>query len=210
MQKKSLKFQAYEIIKEKIIDCTYKPNDFLSESILMNEIGVGRTPIREALNRLEQEKLINIIPKKGILVCGLTIHQIKEIYEVRTLVEPYIIRTYGSTIEKEKIKQLMDNLEEAKSLSPRLEMFEVDDELHKVLIESSNNSYLMHLTEKTSDQNQRIRILTGRLNLKRMIESYDEHFSILEHMYNGNYEESAKAMERHIENSKRTALDYIY
>ena len=68
----NLKQIAYETIKSKIIHCEYKPNDILSEMMLMEEIDASRTPIREALNMLAQEQLVQIIPKKGIMVLPLT------------------------------------------------------------------------------------------------------------------------------------------
>ena len=64
MQKESLKNKAYNLIKTKIVNCEYPPNSFLNETLLMDEIGSSRTPIREALSKLEQENLVRILPKK--------------------------------------------------------------------------------------------------------------------------------------------------
>ena len=64
MRKMSLKQQAYNIIKNKIITCEYPPNFLLNEEKLKDEIGASRTPIRDALSRLEQENLVHILPKK--------------------------------------------------------------------------------------------------------------------------------------------------
>ena len=61
----NLKNKAYSVIKERIISCQYKPNSFLNEADLIQEIDASRTPIREALNKLEQEGFVKIIPKKG-------------------------------------------------------------------------------------------------------------------------------------------------
>ena len=70
MPKLSLKQMAYNSIKEKILNCQYMPNSFLNEDLLCEEFGVSRTPIRDALSRLEQEHLITIMPKKGFFVAS--------------------------------------------------------------------------------------------------------------------------------------------
>ena len=67
MSKVSLKQQAYTTIKNKILTCEYLPNSFLNEDLLCEELQVSRTPVRDALGRLEQENLIKIMPKKGFL-----------------------------------------------------------------------------------------------------------------------------------------------
>ena len=83
MKKESLKLQAYNTIKDKIIRCEYAPNELISEEALREELGVSRTPIRDALSRLEQEGLLTILPKKGIMVSGLSLGEINGIFENR-------------------------------------------------------------------------------------------------------------------------------
>ena len=71
--KTSLKLQAYQYLKTKILNCEYRPNEFLNEQKLCAEMGnISRTPMRDALGRLEQEGLITILPKKGLMVSGIT------------------------------------------------------------------------------------------------------------------------------------------
>ena len=71
--KLSLKLQAYQYLKTKILNCEYRPNEFLNEQKLCAEMGnISRTPMRDALGRLEQEGLITILPKKGLMVSGIT------------------------------------------------------------------------------------------------------------------------------------------
>ncbi len=95
----SLKQQAYQTIRTKILNCEYAPNSYLNEEQLCKEINVSRTPIRDALSRLEQENLIKILPKKGVVVAPLNINEINMIYETRILLEPYILATYGNRID---------------------------------------------------------------------------------------------------------------
>ena len=97
-EKKSLKQQAYDEIKRKIVTCEYAPNTLLNEELLREELHVSRTPIRDALSRLEQKGLITILPKKGIMVSSLSINDINMVFEVRMMYEPYALLHYGSRI----------------------------------------------------------------------------------------------------------------
>ena len=113
MAKNTLKEQAYAIIKENIINCTYAPSSFLVESELMQQVGASRTPIREALNKLEQENLVRILPKRGVLVCDITMGTLNEVYEVRRLVEPYIVREYGCRLDEEALRREYEQVEQS-------------------------------------------------------------------------------------------------
>ena len=104
MPKINLKTQAYNTIRQKIVTCEYAPGTFLNEELLTSELGLSRTPIRDALSRLEQEGLIEIKPKKGILVMPLSINTISMIFEVRQLYEPYIHLNYGTSLSIQQLK----------------------------------------------------------------------------------------------------------
>ena len=112
--KLSLKLQAYQYLKTKILNCEYRPNEFLNEQKLCAEMGnISRTPMRDALGRLEQEGLITILPKKGLMVSGITEEDVHSMFEMRLLVEPYALRTYGNLpliepLESRESKKIRD------------------------------------------------------------------------------------------------------
>ena len=91
MPKINLKTLAYNTIRNKIVTCQYAPGTFLNEEQLTTELSLSRTPVRDALGRLEQEGLLEIRPKCGILVRPLTLNDIDMTFEVRMLYEPYIL-----------------------------------------------------------------------------------------------------------------------
>ena len=97
---KYLKDTVYDQIKTKIIECEYPPDSILTEARLMEDTGVSRTPIREAINRLAHENLVMVIPKKGILVKGITIRDIIQVFETREIIEPELMREYGDRLNK--------------------------------------------------------------------------------------------------------------
>ena len=104
MSKMNLKTQAYNTIRQKIVTCEYAPGTFLNEELLTTELGLSRTPVRDALSRLEQEGLIEIKPKKGIIVMPLSINTINMIFEVRQLYEPYILLNYGNALSEDNLR----------------------------------------------------------------------------------------------------------
>ena len=103
MPKTNLKTLAYNAIRKKIITCEYAPGMFLSEELLTDELGLSRTPVRDALSRLEQEGLVEIKPKRGVTVSPLSINDVNMIFEVRTIYETYILRNYGPLIPEKQL-----------------------------------------------------------------------------------------------------------
>ena len=99
MEKASLKAFAYQEIKEKIVDCVFAPGQHLNENRLVTELKISRTPIREALSRLQEEGLVCVIPKKGILVSTISIADVSQIYQVRLEIEPFIVRLAGPNLD---------------------------------------------------------------------------------------------------------------
>lgn len=207
---KSLKQQAYNAIREKILNCEYPPNTFLNEDLLCREFNVSRTPIRDALSRLEQENLVTIISKKGIMVAPLTLNEINTIYETRILLEPYILSTYGSRITESKLQQMQDNIKKAeKKLDQIQELYLLDDEFHRMIVEICENKYLIQCYSNIYAQNLRLRIISGNDNKDRRSASCQEHKMITDAILSKDYEQSANAMRTHLLESKEAAFKVI-
>lgn len=207
MEKKgNLKDRAYTLIKNKIIKCEYLPNQFLVEAELMHVVGASRTPIREALNKLEQEGLITIMPKRGVMVNDITLAAVNEIFEVRFLIEPYMIRHYGRLIPESTVQKQLDLINEVGRAVYSAHGYAVDNDLHQLIINASGNAYLIGLMDKIYSQNHRLRILSGMRQNTRARETSLEHERILRYMLNQDYEKAAEAMEDHLKNSKTAAI----
>lgn len=206
-RKQTLKQVAYEYIKNKIVNCEYEPNAFINEDMIANELNVSRTPIREALMRLEQEQLVNILPKRGIVVCSLTPDLIASIFETRLLLEPYIIETYGMYIDKEKLKEFK-KLYGGEYRKSKVE-FEIDDEFHSLIYHCSKNKYLVKTLENTTFQNQRIRVYSG-IKVFRVPDTYDEHIQIINALLDEDYKLAAERMREHILKSRKNSLEIVF
>lgn len=204
MRKETLKQQAYNIIKKKIITCEYPPNFLLNEEKLKDEIGASRTPIRDALSRLEQENLVRILPKKGIMVASLSIREINAIYEARMLVEPYAIEHYAYKIEKERLEYFRKIFRDDEEIQERI--YDVDDKLHIEFINAMDNEYFQTMYERIYYQNCRLRILSGVKSEKRIEETLQEHLKIIDACLEENWREAAEAMREHLICSKRASF----
>lgn len=209
-KKISLKERAYNIIKEKILMCEYPPNMLLNEEVLREEVQASRTPVRDALSRLEQENLVTILPKKGVIVAPLSIREINIIHESRMLVEPYAVEQYGHKVPKEKYLYYANIfrkiLEQDENSSER---YIYDDEFHHEIIEATGNHYLIELYEKVCQQNRRLRILSGNGSKNRMCETQKEHLRIINACLEEEWQTAAEAMRNHIKLAKQASFEVI-
>lgn len=209
MKKESLKLQAYNIIKEKIVNCEYAPGTLLNEEVLREEIDASRTPIRDALSRLEQEGLLTIIPKKGVMVSGLSITDINMIFEVRILFEPYALKNYGSTIPDETILQFYNQLSIPHEAYADLNFFTMDDEFHNTIISALPNRFLRQTYELIRTQNLRFRVMTGQCSQSRLQETMTEHLDIIKACIRKDWDAAAECMRTHLIASKNATFDLL-
>ncbi len=209
MKNGNLRERAYTIIKQKILSCEYPPGSFINENSLLGEVGASRTPIREAMTKLENENLVQIIPKKGILVCTISLSDINDIYQTRKLIEPFIIRTQGGNTDKNQLREYRSKYNEMINEKDFVELIRFDDEFHRLLISNSKNKYLIQLLGLVYDQNVRIRVLAGK-HVRRLEDTYKEHLKILDFILEDKLERAAEAMVEHLENSQKAAFEYLY
>lgn len=205
----SLKDKAYTFIKDNIIRCEYLPGQVLVESEIIEMVGASRTPIREALNKLEQERLVRIAPKRGVFVADITVATVCDVYDVRELVEPHLVEKFANRIPEEKLELLYAEFAGMGPDTPMDEYYFFDDKLHRIFIDYANNAYLQIMMEQIYGQNNRIRVLTGRASRKRMDESQEEHRNILDALRQKNYTGAAEAMRNHLRRARSVAMESI-
>lgn len=150
-QEHSLSSRVFQKIRDNILNGTYKEQDELRENTIGKELGVSRTPVREALRQLELEGLVTIIPNKGAYVTGITPKDVKDIYIVRSLLEGLCARWATEHITEEQL----DELEEIVLLSEfhikkeghnNIEQIAIlDGRFHAVLYEASDSRILSHV-----------------------------------------------------------------
>jgi len=141
----TLSTQAYVQIRQKIVMLEMAPGSIIDEDGLQAELGLGRTPIREALLRLSQEKLINILPRRGIFVSEITVSHLQQLFEMRLSLEPVAARlaaqrgTDGQFHAYEKVLATCVNM----PAQQKNDVFiQADQACHELLYEASGNKLL--------------------------------------------------------------------
>ncbi|WPC40408.1 GntR family transcriptional regulator [Clostridium sp. JS66] len=210
-QELTLKYKAYEFIKEKIINCEMKPGSDISEDDLMEQLKTSRTPIREALMKLEQEGLVDIFPRKGIFVAQITFKDIHDIFEIRQIIEIQMAKVICDNIPTERLlyfKEKFEQMDEGGNYITDRDFFHLDLEFHKTIVETTGNNYLIEFMNKIYDKDYRIRVLTTRFKEERKRNKM-EHLNIINSILDKDKDKIEKYLMQHIENSKHAALKII-
>ncbi|MGI6404696.1 MAG: GntR family transcriptional regulator [Oscillospiraceae bacterium] len=207
MSRKDLKHQVYTTLREKIINCEYPPGSLLNEAQLSIELGVSRTPIREALNRIEHEGFIKILPKKGILVTEVSLNDVLHIFGARLEIEPIALRMAGPYLAEEKLLEFKSKfMGDESDISTA---FRLDTAMHLFIIDHCGNRFIIDMMHRLFDENTRV-IISSSQNKVKIHDARREHIEILDLLLEKDYEKAQRAMRYHVECCKKAALDYFY
>lgn len=180
----SLRGRVFQAIQENILNGVYKENEELRENTIAKELGVSRTPVREALRQLELEGLVKIVPNKGACVTGITKKDVKDIFAIRSLLEGLCVRWATEYITDEQIDQLEEiillsefHLKRVKEGQTQ-QVMELDGKFHEILYEASHSRILKHVL---SDFHKYVRMArkASVANPERAERSIEEHKDIL-------------------------------
>ncbi len=159
---RELNQQAYDEIRRRILDGELPPSSPISEYQLAAALNISRTPVREALKRLEEEGLVWSIPNKGTFIAEMSAQDIMEIYQVRERLEGLAARIAAAQMSASDIQQLekeLSTLYEAESNGQEDEIFQCDVRLHKLIIASTQNIRLSKILAMLDAQMHRVRII---------------------------------------------------
>ena len=193
----------------------YSPGQALSEQELANLVGVSRTPIREALFRLEKDGLVTIVPRRGPFVAALTIKDIHELFEVREALELYAVKRAVERLDLRELDRIQAEADRIYShLAPDLTseakysaLSGVFDDLHRVILATRDNARFSALLETVKGTWHFARkMLTRRITQEDVARTYEEHTRIIEALRKQNPLEAEQAMQVHLENSRKRFL----
>jgi DNA-binding GntR family transcriptional regulator len=137
--------KAYRLIKEQIITTRLPPDAVVQEAALMVELGLGRTPIREALKQLEAERLIMISPRRGAFVAGIAISDLSDIQEVRSVLDVLCVRlavARATPAERAQIRALVERARAIRESCSADEMLVLDRRTHEAIGAACHNKFL--------------------------------------------------------------------
>ncbi len=211
VQVRSMTDRAYEAIRDAIIEGEFQPGERLSEERLGEQLGVSKTPVHDALMRLEAEGLVDITPYIGASVVHLSPQDITEIYDVRETLERLAIRLAIGHDDAAQLGQLDEELASfSRPLKPTEfnQYFDVDHRLHSSIAEMSGNTRLARFLGMLRNQSHAARFLSSRLP-GRTDRSIEEHREIIAAILAGDSDRAERAMQVHLSGSRKAAMKIV-
>ena len=203
---KDLKNHTYCILKERLVNCIYPPGTLLNEAQLAADLGASRTPVREAISRLEMEGFVKIMPKKGIYVTDISLNDVLQIFQTRIEIEPIAVRLAAPHLPREERRAFCGKF---KGEAPDMQNgFRLDTAMHLFIIEHCGNRYIIDMMHRIFDENTRV-IISSKQNQVQIHDARLEHLDILNSLLDKDTERAIALMQSHIENCRKAALDYF-
>ena len=206
----NLKIEGYELLSQKvyralkteIIKGSLKPRTKLSEGKIAEQMGVSRTPVREALKELAAEGFVKMNPNQAVVVSNASVEDVQEVLQIRGVLEGLAARLATKMISEEEIKELEKYQKQMEYYTKKddvLAFSEMDAKFHELILNVCGNNRLIQLRKNLSDQAHRYRIrslsVPGRLKY-----SQKEHQEIVEVLKRKNAEQADRLSQKHIEN----------
>ena len=180
--KYSLRGRVFQSIREDILSGRYEQNTELKEAAIGAELGVSRTPVREALRQLELEGLVTIIPNRGAYVNMITAKDVQDIYVIRSMLEGLCARWATQSITAEQLDSMEETLclsEYHTSKKNYEKLYELDSLFHEQLYEAGGSRILNHILSDFHDYVKMVRKVTISAS-GRSVTSTEEHRAIFE------------------------------
>ncbi len=187
-------------LREAILQGHLRPGEKIDQDLVAEELDVSRTPVREALRVLESEGFVEIRPHRGAYVSTVTQRDIREIYEVRALIEAEMVREATPVIPDAVLDEVERSLERARGRDGA-DYVEADVTLHDTIVDFVENELLKEILDGLNQRIIRVRRFAQLQPGYHLVESHNEHYAIVRAMRQREAERAAELMARHLENS---------
>lgn len=191
---------AYQVLKEKIVTLALPPASLLNEVELMAELNLGRTPIREALQRLAYESLVVILPRRGTIVADLNISDLQKIFELRLELETSSARLAAARATPEQIAEmetLLLDADEIIRLGDCRPLIRLDVKSHQLLAQAAHNEFLAETLERLYTHVLRLWYIT-LCKVEELPVAIEDHRNIVVAVKNKDGERAARIMRAHV------------
>jgi len=208
IQRRSLKAEVLERLKDLMIRGIYPPGKRLVIEEIAKEFGVSITPVREALHHLAAQGFVELQPHKGFVVKELTKKQIEDLMELRLCLEKMGVRLFIEKKDKVYMEKLSDCVEEMRRLVEVAnieEMVSANSRFHRIIIEGGGNRELSNVIALLGEKLHRVRILSLH-SPNRLKESFKEHMAIFDAIMSGNVVAAEGAVEIHLKNITKAIM----
>ena len=210
---KPLRDVVFETLRDAIITQVLKPGERLMEIQLADEMGVSRTPVREAIRMLELEGLVVMVPRKGAYVAGVSMKDIHEVYEVRSALEMLAVTLAAERITEEELdaleRQVLRESEEEQADDGDLDsIIYIDSSFHDIIYQAAHNQRLVQFINILQEQLQRFRA-ASLSKPGRSKTALEEHKKIVEALSERNGDLASKLARDHIENAENAMISQM-
>ena len=199
---------AYAQIKQRIISCEYRPGDAINEAQLTAALGIGRTPIHQALHRLEVEGMVTIMPRKGVMVTALSLNDVLDMIEVRVSNEQLCVKLAVERAHDADIQAMRDILDQTPALLAKRDvtgLMSLDLQFHMSISAAAHNRVLAELLRNLHEKQARFWYLTLSEN-HHSERIYHEHLQILETLEQRDGAAAVAAIHHHIDDFRRAIM----
>lgn len=208
---KPLREVVSETLRQAIKDGILKPGERLMEIQLAEELGVSRTPIREAIRKLELEGFVIMVPRRGTYVADVSLKDIAQVFEIRSALEELAAGLAAERITVDELEYLERVLVEINDYIDQGDfdkIVDADVRFHDVLYHASRNTRLVEILNNLREQMMRFRSISMHYQ-GRLAATWEEHRLIVENIANHDSAQARKIARRHMENSEKTLLKGI-
>ncbi|MGQ9558623.1 MAG: GntR family transcriptional regulator [Desulfurispora sp.] len=208
---KPLREMVFESLREAIIQGRLKPGERLMEIQLAEEMGVSRTPVREAIRKLELEGFVVMVPRKGAYVAGISVKDIVDVFEVRAALEALAAGLAAERATEEELEELERSLVQISEVTGREDidaLVETDINFHELIYRACRNERLVQILTHLKEQITRFRT-TSLSQPGRSKHAVEEHRKIVEAISDRNVELASTLAREHIENAEQSLLNVL-
>jgi DNA-binding GntR family transcriptional regulator len=222
-KKRSIKSQplsqdAYQKIKELIVTLKLGPSDQVDEEWVAKKLSIGRTPIREALFRLNAENLVEVVPGRGFFVRDITLSNLRDLFETMLILERSAVALAARRIKAGQIddlERINTSLRQAWFEKDYLQVTLLNSRFHRTIYKASDNSFLIAYLENLQNQSQRLAYMC----FSKELTSYDmhshaklsikDHQSLIELLRQGKHIEAVDIISEHVKLFQRRVNHFI-
>jgi DNA-binding GntR family transcriptional regulator len=191
---------VYGALRQAILDGKFDPGEPLTEGDLSRRFGVSRTPVREALGKLERDHLVRVVPKKGAFVRSLSHDEIRDLYQVREELEALAVRLAGANLQPGELDTLEARFRELDTRGGAAGYTEVralGDEFHRYLLKRADNTKLLQVLEQMREEVQPVWTMSivARGRAQALVR---EHLAIIDALKRADVRRAERLMRLHI------------
>jgi len=202
--------KVYRILKERIIKGDLAQGSKLFEAKIAEQLGVSRTPVREAIRELAAERFVKISPNQGVEISNISIEDIQEVLQIRAVLEGLAAKLATTKITKEKIKELENfnkNMKKFISKDDILNFIKESEKFHGLILNICGNNRLIRIRKNLDEQIYKYRSIS--LNIPgRLKHALEEHKKITEALKQGDLLKADELSKMHIENELKNILSH--